>query len=383
MTSVNASVIDEAREKQDAVREAARDLFKREWSPGRFRELISVSSGYSTDLWQIIRGLGWPGIVIPEEFGGGGGSLVELYGLAEELGRAIAPTPLLPTIAASHALLLSQNRPLQESLLPRLARGEKTLALALLEPGLTANPAAVSLAARESDGGFRLNGVKLFVPFGQHADALVTVALLPEDEGIALFLVDAGSGGLSSRSITPLDWSPLAEVTYDNIFVPAERLIARGPEASALLDAVLDRDRLIAAIELLGVAERAHELAVEYAGDRVAFGRPIGAFQAVKHRLVDLRAIIEVARALSQGAAQRLALDTADAHVATGRAVFWALDTLHKVPEGALQVFGGVGFTWEHDIHLYLRRAATLTALLGERATQREIVVSHLVGADA
>lgn len=381
MTSLNPSILDEARDKQDAVRQVARDVLKREWSIASFRELIADSPGYSPALWEIIRGLGWPGIVIAEEFGGGGGSLVELYGLAEELGRAIAPTPLLPTIVASQAILLSQNRALQERVLPRLARGELTLALALLEPGLTADPAVVSLAARESEGGFRLDGVKLFVPFGQHADALVTVARLPEQDAPALFLVDSKSEGLRARAVTPLDWSPLAEVTYEDVLVPADRLIARGREAAALPDAVLDRAGLITSIELLGVAERALELAVDYAGDRVAFGRPIGAFQAVKHKLVDLRAIIEVARALSQGAVQRLALDSPDAHVAAARAVFWALDTLHKVPEGALQVFGGIGFTWDHDIHLYLRRAATLTALLGERATQREIIVSHLAGA--
>jgi len=291
---------------------------------------------------------------------------------------------LLPTLDGAQALILSENRSLQQRILPGVAGGETTLALALLEPGLSTDPLStdpmnVSLAVTEA-GGFRLDGVKLFVPFGNHVDYLVTVARLPGDEGLGLFLVDARAAGVHTRALKPLDWSPLAEVTYDNVVVEPEAVIARGAPASELVAEVLLRSRLATAIELLGVAEAALELAVGYAGDRVAFGRPIGSFQAVKHKLVDLRANVEVARALSQGAAQLIAIGSPEARVAVARAVFWALDTLRKVPEGALQVFGGIGFTWDHDIHLFLRRAATLASLLGERATHREVIVDALEG---
>jgi alkylation response protein AidB-like acyl-CoA dehydrogenase len=377
MNSITSTSLSDAQEKQEAIQGAARDVLRREWSPRAVRDLIDTPPGFSPDLWQTIRGLGWPAVALPERFGGEGGTLVELFGLAEELGRAIAPTPLLPTLIAAEAVLRSDNGALRERVLPAIARGDTTLALALLEPGLTADLTRVTLAATRTDSGYRLDGTKLFVPFGQHADALVTVARL-EHGGIALFLAGGEAAGLRRRALKPLDWSPLAEVVYDGVTVGPDDLIASGDRALEILEAVISRGRLITAIELLGVAEGALEMAVEYAKERVAFGRPIGSFQAVKHKLVDLRANVEVARALSQGAAQRLALGAPDARLAAARAVFWALDTLRKVPEGSLQVFGGIGFTWDHDIHLYVRRAATLASLLGERATHRDIIVSHL-----
>jgi alkylation response protein AidB-like acyl-CoA dehydrogenase len=178
--------------------------------------------------------------------------------------------------------------------------------------------------------------------------------------------------------LRPLDWSPLAEVVFDGVAVPSQNVVATGEQATHLLAEVMLCSDTAACCELLGVAKAALELAVEYAGTRVAFGRPIGSFQAVKARLVNLRMDVEVATALCQAATQDIVLGAPDRAVSVARAAFWCADTLRRVPEGALQVFGGIGFTWDHDIHLFLRRAATLKALLGEPARFREVVVNAM-----
>jgi alkylation response protein AidB-like acyl-CoA dehydrogenase len=376
-----AASINEATEpgRLQAVREEARRFLRNEWSTNAFRELIDDPLGYAPALWQRVRALGWPGVALPEALGGAGGGFAELAALAQELGRALAPLPLLPSLTAAQALLLSENEELKAEVLPRVATGEALLSLALLEEELTAEPTRVRLAARRDAGGYRLSGVKLFVPLANAAHFFVVVARPAEqDEAPALLLVPREAEGLSTRQLKPLDWSPLGELTFADVFVPDTRVLAAETNGAAVLEETLLRGGLLTCLELLGVAETALQLAVDYAKDRVAFGRPIGSFQAVKGRLVNLRMNTEIATALCQAAVHDVAAEAPERRLTAARAAFWAVDTLRKVPEGSLQVFGGIGFTWEHDIHLYLRRATTLAALLGEPARYREIVVEAL-----
>jgi alkylation response protein AidB-like acyl-CoA dehydrogenase len=377
MSSLDHTFLAEAQEKLEAIQQVARAFLKREWSTQSVRALIGSEDGFSRELWGKMQGLGWPGILVPAELGGVDGSLAEFCGLAEELGRSLAAGPLVPTVVASQPVLLSGNRTLQEDVLPRAARGEIVLALAHGERELTTDPMAVGLTARPQGEGYRLDGAKLFVPCAHAADYLVTSARLPEG-GTALFLVDAGAPGITRRALKMLDWSPYAEVVYEGVQVGPDRVIALGQEAESVLHETLLRRTLVGCAELLGVAEGALEMASEYAGNRVAFGRPIGAFQGVKHRLVNLRVNIEVARALCYGAAQDMAMDGPEREVSLAMAAFASIDGLRKVPEGALQAFGGIGFTWDHDIHLFVRRAATLSALLGDQAIYREKVAADL-----
>jgi alkylation response protein AidB-like acyl-CoA dehydrogenase len=375
-TSVGHTALGEAQDKLQSIQSAARDFLTREWSTRQYRLLETSPSGFSEDLWQQIKGMGWPGILVPEDQGGAGGTFHEFCGMVEELGRANAPTPLIETVLCSHILRRSSNTTLQNQTLPSLVGGESLVVRAFRGPELSTDPLLPALRASSSPAGVTLNGTAMFVPFATTARALLFGA--QADDGPLLCLVDTDSPGVTITRLRVLDWSPLSEVSVAGVEVSSGRIVARGGQARVLLEEAQLVGSLAASIELIGVARAALDLAVEYAGNRVAFGRPIGAFQGVKHKLVNLRADLEVGRALCYGAALDVSAEAEERLVSTSMAAFWAADSLRRVPEGALQVFGGVGFTWEHDIHLYLKRTATLAALLGEVAVFREPVVQYL-----
>lgn len=378
MTTASESSVSNADDGLRILQQAARDFLTKEWPPARFRELADAGSTWAPELWDRVRGLGWPAVTIPEEYGGAGGTFAELGTLAQELGRAIAPTPLVPNLVAARAVVASGNEGAKQRVLPGVATGAQVLALALWEAGLTRDPAAVTGEARPEGDGYRLHGTKLFVPFAEAVTQFVAVMHEPGREGAVVALVPRGAPGVTIRALKTLDWAPFAEVTFDGAPVAAGDVLGRGAEGQALVAEALLWHHALTCAELLGVAETALEMAVEYAQMRVAFGRPIGAFQAVKHRLVNTRADIEVARALAHRTLEEMTAEGPEREVWVARTAFWSLDTLRRVPESAIQVFGGIGFTWDHDIHFYLRRAATLTALLGERAYHREVVADHL-----
>jgi len=374
-SSPSISELQEAQDRLRIVLDSARDFLKRGWSVKGFRDIIESDTGYSSQLWQEVCRLGWPGTMLAEQYGGTDGNFIEVAGLMEACGAAIAPLPLAGNVVAAALVAACGNDAAKQRLLPGAASGEAPLVLALRE-GLSADRTNVKLAARAEGGGFVLEGSKLFVPYANAARELIVAARL---EGqLALFTVPASAAGVQLVKLNPLDWSALFEVKFGAVKVGADALLARGDEAAKLLgEALLQGDTLIAC-EVAGVCQTALDLAAAYANDRIAFGRPIGQFQGVKHRLVNLRADIEVGRALIRTATQDIAAADPKRRVSAAHVAFWCIDKLKKVPEGCLQVFGGIGFTWEHDIHLYLRRAATLSSLLGEQSEYREIVMNHL-----
>jgi alkylation response protein AidB-like acyl-CoA dehydrogenase len=290
----------------------------------------------------------------------------EFCALVEETGRALAPTPLVACVVG-RAVLRGAGAEMGASL-PVLAHAEGERATDRLRAGLTAS---------ETRDGHRLEGAKRFVPYGLEAD-LAIVSATQQDGTCALFALDPEMPGVERTALDLLDASPCAELRMEGTEVPRAARIASGDEALRLLGDALALETLARCAELVGVAARALDLAVEYAKQRVAFDRPIGSFQAVQHKLVNLRGRVEVARALYQGATAAAPDRPWERDVAVAMAAFAALDHLRTVPEGALQVFGGVGTTWEHDIHFFVRRAATLCGLLGERSGFREIVATHL-----
>jgi alkylation response protein AidB-like acyl-CoA dehydrogenase len=354
-----------AEERRQSVQDTAANFLRREWSLARLRDVVERDGlADAPGLWRGMRTLGWDRIEpVGEDF-----SAAELCALAEETGFAMAPTPLVPCVVGRALLRTSPA-----------AAGAELPVLAHIEPGRSTDPLHTATLAVATAAGYRLDGEKRFVPYGAQADLLVVPARL-ENRELALFAVDADAAHLERKSLDLLDASPCAALRLVEVAVPAGALLASGQSArQALAEAVAFRTVAYCA-ELVGVATRALQLAIEYAGVREAFGRPIGSYQAVQHRLVDLRGGIEVARALYQGAAARIGGGAGDFGPAVAMAAFAALDELRKVPEGALQVFGGIGTTWEHDIHFLLRRAATLCAVLGERSRFVGEVAQHLAG---
>ena len=368
--------LNEAQDRLRIVLDSARDFLKRGWSLKEFRELIDSSDGYSDTLWQRASELGWPGTLVAEQHGGSEGNFLELSGMAEACGTALAPMPLIANAVAARVVENSGNEAAKKKLLPGAASGQAPLTLALLEAGLSVERMNVKLSAASKGGGYELNGSKMFVTYANAARHFIVAARLDGD--VALLAVPADAKGIELVRLTPLDWSSLFEVKFTAVSAGADALLARGDEAKTLLrEALLEGDTLLCC-EMVGVCQAALDSAAIYANERIAFGKPIGQFQGVKHRLVNLRADIEVARALIRTATQDIATGDDKRRVSAAHTAYWSLDKLKKVPEGCMQVFGGIGFTWEHDIHLYLRRTATLASLLGEQAEHREVVVNNL-----
>jgi alkylation response protein AidB-like acyl-CoA dehydrogenase len=367
---LNLSDLAEAEARREAVRNAASNLLAGEWSLRQLRQRIEEDGvADAPPLWNAMQELGWDRIA---SFGGGpeeGFGPAELCAIVEETGRALAPTPLVPCVVG-RAILRDAGVPTTASL-PVLAHAE---------PGRSLDRLSTTVTATATDGAHRLVGTKRFVPYGLQAD-LVVVNAQSNDGTTMLFAVDPSRARVERRPLLLLDGSPCAELRLDGVDLPSSTQIAVGDAATALLRDAIALEILARSAELVGVAARALDLAVDYAKTRIAFGRPIGSFQAVQHKLVNLRACVEICRALYQGAARIGADDRDERDAAVSLAAFAAIDDLRKAPEGALQVFGGMGTTWEHDIHFFVRRAATLCALLGERAGFREDVARRLARA--
>jgi alkylation response protein AidB-like acyl-CoA dehydrogenase len=353
----------QAQEQTEAIRDAASRLLATEWPLSRLREQLGPSARVRAEgLWKQLCELEWHRVLAPDAATG----VPELCVMAEEIGRVLAPVPFAQC-AVGLELLESTGRRSQGGL----------TVLANREEGLITDPFTPSTRATRRETGFRLDGSKLFVPWGDSCDAWIVSARVENEDGVGLFRVAADRPGVTRTPLAALDWWPLAELRFAGVELLSSDALALGAEGSALLAHALDREILASCAELVGVASGVHEMAVEYAKQRVAFDRPIGAFQAVKHRLVDLRADIEIARALVSAAAHSPLRQDGAPSVPVARAAFWCADALRRVPEGAIQIFGGIGYTWDHDAHLYLRRAATLVALLGERATYRERIMDE------
>jgi alkylation response protein AidB-like acyl-CoA dehydrogenase len=359
-----------------AIRGAARDFLKREWSLTRLRELVE-NDVYPFDLWPKMATLGWPTILMSDEFQGSNGTATEFCGITEELGKALAPTPVTGTVLAASCIQMSPRAETRDLYLPLVAKRQCAMALAVRSPDLTANPFATGVRAEGLRGSRRLTGSSFFVPYANLADYLVVFAQ-GSDGSYGLYIVKTSDVAIKRISLHTLDWFPASQVVFDGVAVQDANILGEGGVATEMLDHTLQLSDLACATELVGVASAGLDIAIDYAKERIAFGRPIGAFQAIKHKLVDAYTDIQIGRALCYGAADYFPGDRRQREVRVAMAAFWAQAVLRSVPERALQVFGGIGFTWEHDIHLFLRRAATLTSLFGERSLYRNRVIQSL-----
>lgn len=326
------------------LRSTADHILNQAWTIDRARALLDgPPPAFDEQLWKTVLALGWPDVLVAEAYGGGGGSLRELCVLAEAAGAAALPVPLASAAAAAWC--------------------EQRCA------GLTLILEDVGATSSEKE----INGTWPLVPYGDAADQLLVLGW--HDGQPVLGAVDTTASGVGRQPEQPLDRNPAASITLKD--APLRVLASGAPAVEKHRDA-LRRSRLATVAELIGIAAAANDAAVEYAKVRVTFGRPIGARQAIKHRLVDQRSVIEIARALVNRAADAVELQHPDAAALVSLACFWAIDSLRQVPEGAVQVFGGIAYTWEHQAHVHLRRAASRVAALGSRAEHRAVVTQWL-----
>ncbi|WP_329347717.1 acyl-CoA/acyl-ACP dehydrogenase [Streptomyces sp. NBC_01261] len=367
-------------DEQDQLRRTVR-AFLADTSPEtETRRLMETPEGFDRALWRRMgTELGLQGLAVPEEYGGAGCGSVEVGVVMEELGRALMCAPFLASaVLATTTLLRCADEDARKRLLPGLASGELVGTLALTEDSARWDATGIHLNARASEGGWLLSGRKMFVLDGATADVVLTVART--DDGIGVFWVDGDAAGLTRAPLPTMDPTRRqARLDYDD--VPATRLRTHG-DGWDLVSQVLDRAAVALAAEQVGVASRALDMAVEYAKVRHQFGRPIGSFQAVKHLLADVLLEVESARAAAHFALLAAESEDPGLPAVASLAKAFCSDACVRATEQNIQVHGGIGFTWEHPAHLYLKRAKTSQLLFGDPAFHRELLARH-IGLDA
>jgi alkylation response protein AidB-like acyl-CoA dehydrogenase len=358
-------------EEQKLLQKTARDYLTEHSPLAAARSVLEGGGTHSEELWKGVAEMGWLGAAVPEEFGGAGFGRLELALLAQEIGRALAPIPFGPSVyLATEAILEYGSADQQKRLLPRLASGELIGTFAFAErPGRL----DASQVSSRFEGGV-LNGTKLPVPDAKLAGLAVVV--VREGEALRLALVDLSAQGCTAEPLPSLDESrPHGKLVFAN--APAELLGGDGADEAALAH-LLDRAAVLMAFEQIGGAERALEITREFTLGRYAFGRPIASFQALKHRMVDLYASIQLATSNAYYGAW--ALSTGDPELATAAcgARTAASEAFELAGTEMIQMHGGVGYTWEYDCHLFYRRAKMLGLALGGAGEWRERLIQRL-----
>jgi len=360
-------------EGQQLLVNTAREFLRRQCSPTLVAESLASERGFSPELWKEISVLGWPGLLVPAEYGGSGGSLVDACLLAEELGRACCPAPYVTSaVAATSLIAAGGSRAQRERLLPVLAAGERLGALALLEESASLAPDAIGVAA---EPGGQLSGRKLFVNDAHVADDLIVVAR--GASGLCLFVVDTRRPGVAVLPMAALAGGRPCEVTFDSVRLRADDLLGEPGRGWELLQPALERGALVRAAELVGCAQHILELVVEHAKGRKQFGRPLGSFQAVQHACADLLRDVETARGLVHHAAWRR--DEGDAgagDIAMAKA--YASRISQAVARKAHQLLGAISFCEEHPLHLFHKRILAAGLDFGDQSHHLEVVASAM-----
>jgi alkylation response protein AidB-like acyl-CoA dehydrogenase len=362
---------------QELIRETAHAFCDANGSSQRVRSVMETQAGYDTAVWeQIAAELGWAGIAIPERFGGAGLGMVELGILQHEQGRRLLPSPYFSTVCLAAPIVAALGTETQKAQwLGQIAAGKTRMAAALT--GSRGIPGCVGITAelRPSGNRYRLQGESSFVIYGHAYDVLLVAARAPgtqDMEGVSVVAVERTRPGVTVERLPMLDLTrPMARLSFD-VDVGVESLLGEAEGAGRGLEEALQLARIALACESVGGAEWTLETTTAYARQRIQFGRPVGSFQAVKHRLADMMVVLEAARSASWYAA--CVADERSEELAEAAVIAKAscADAFFNCAANAIQLHGGIGFTWEHDAHLYFKRARAASTLLGSPAWQRE-----------
>jgi alkylation response protein AidB-like acyl-CoA dehydrogenase len=359
-------------DEQQAIKSTAHDFLASRYKSERIRELARADDPFDAEGWGEMAELGWTGLAVPEEWGGQGLGIVDLAVLFEEMGYALAPSPLLSNTIVTLALSLCGSDEQRERWLRPLASGEKRATPALWDAGSPAAVGEFTLEARADGDGIVLDGEKVLVMDAAGADLF----LVATADG-ARHIVEAGAEGVTVTEEDSIDTTRrLSSVRLDGVRVAAAATL---PGAAEDYYAVFFRLCVALAAESTGVAQRALEMSVSYAKDRQQFGRPIGAYQAVSHRCAQMLLETENARSAVYGAAWAADAEPESLPLAASMAKAYASDAGWRVPDAAVQVHGGIGFTWEHDLHFFLKRGRANAAMFGDARWHRERVADAVL----
>jgi alkylation response protein AidB-like acyl-CoA dehydrogenase len=368
-------------DEQEQLRDSVRRFLDAKSPTSEVRRLMETTEGYDPAVWgQMANELGLQSLHIPEEHGGQGFSFVELGIVLEEMGRVLLCAPYFSTVVLAADAIMNAGTPEQQgALLPGIAAGDTIATLAFTEPNGRWDAAGIEMVARGSGDEYTLDGTKMFVLDGHTADLVVVAARLEGTEGedgISLFTVAGGAAGLTRTALSTMDQTR-KQAKLELAGVSARPLGVPGAGWPAL-SKTLDQAAVGLANEMVGGAQRVLDMSVEYAKVRVQFGRPIGSFQAIKHKCADMLLETESGKSAAYYAAWAAGEDNDELPVAASLAKAYCSDAYFHSAAENIQIHGGIGFTWEHDAHLYFKRAKSSELLLGDATYHRELLAQRI-----
>ncbi len=363
-------------EEQEELRNIVRQFLEAKSSEEAVREQMATERGYDPDVWnQMAEQLGLQSLTIPEEFGGQGFGFVELIVVLEEMGRALLCAPYFSSVVlAANAILLSGDDAAKNAILPGIAAGETIATVAFTEPNGRWDESGIEATAKEDGGKWKINGTKSYVLDGHIANTIVVAAKTAK--GVSLFTVDGDAAGLTRTSLATMDQTrKQAKLEFNNV---EGTLLGTDGAGWQTLSTVLDLAAVALAAEQVGGAQMCLDMAVQYAKDRVQFGRPIGSFQAIKHKCADMLLEVESAKSAAYYAGWCASEMNDELPAVASLAKAYCSDAYFHASAENIQIHGGIGFTWEHPAHMYFKRAKSSELLFGDPTYHRELLAQRI-----
>jgi len=368
-------------EQQEMLKNFARDFLEKECPESLVREMEEDEKGYSPELWQKMAQQGWMGLIIPEEYNGTGMNVCELVVLLEEFGRALVPGPFISTVVLGGVPIMEAGTEEQkQQFLPKIASGELIMTLALTEPSAKWTADGVQLEAKKAGNEYVVNGTKLFVQDAHVSDHMIVAARTggSGEDGITLFIVDSKSPGIKFEVLKTIAADKQCEVMFDNVKVPSSSMLGGEGKGWPIIEKTKDVATVAACAYLVGLSQMDFDVTLNYAKERVQFGRPIGSFQAIQHKLADAVIDVDGSRFITYKAAWSLQEGEPDADLMISMAKAWTSDASRRVVAHGQQIHGGIGFTKEYKIQLYFRRQKWMELMWGDADYHRELVAQKL-----
>jgi len=368
-------------EEQEILRNTTRSFLTKECPPSFVKETIEDERGYSPEIWRKMAEMGWMGFVFPESYGGMGGSFIDMAVLLEEMGRAALPSPFFSTVIMSGlAILEGGNDQQKDEFLPAIVNGDSIFTLAITEQGGEYTPDGIRVTAAKSGNGYVINGAKLFVSDAGIADHIIVVTRTKDGhgaDGITLFIVDAEAKGITCTPLLTLSGDKQFEVLFDKVEVSEESILGGLDQGWSVIEKIWPKVITAKCAEMVGGARQALEITIDYAKEREQFGRPIGCLQAVQHFCADMVADVDGCNYITYQAAWMLSSGLpCTKEVAMAKA--WCSNAFRRVTAKGHQIHGAIGFTEEHDLHLYYKNAKTWELLYGDSAFHLETVAAEM-----
>jgi alkylation response protein AidB-like acyl-CoA dehydrogenase len=369
-------------DEQKMFKQGARDFFEKECPKSLVRQMAADEKGHPPELWKKMAQLGWLGLVFPEKYGGSGGNMIDLVALEEEMGRACLPGAFFSTVLLGGLFILnSGNEEQKKDLLTKVAKGEIILTLALTELSGSYAASAVETTAVSDKEEYIINGTKLYIPDAHIADYIICITRTkkgtnPED-GITAFLVDRKSDGVSCTLLKTIAGDKLCEVVFDKVKVSKKNIIGKLDQAWGPLAQTLQQATVARCAESVGGAQKVLEMSADHTKQRIVFDRPLGSFPVIQHYIANMIMDIDGSRFLTYEAAWRLSEKMPCAkEIAMAKA--WTSEAYRRVTANGHEIYGGIGFTVESDMHLYFRRAKAWEVTFGDGNIQREELAKEL-----